>query len=380
MNNKMPNKYIQDYKKTLYTEQNGYPVLNSPIYPGSFFNKLTVCYGASNCGKTTIMRQIAHCLRKLIFKFYIISPSEPTNESYTGMTPAPAIIIDISKKSITDFFTTFFEEQTEEMTIYKRAININVLESIFKMIEDSTSREKIEKLQSKIALFNKYKKILSGKNKITPKIEISLEMINWKLFYYDLMLKRKYVKYIHRKSDILIKAKLKPNQKYTMENLTLNPYSLLFVDDALAEMCGYITKSSDWFTRVFTRIRHVGGTVVIAAHDDTNLLPPLRRNVFISIYCSEEIVNTNAARGGNWSKEEIKRLPEYSKTIFGYNRFAKFVIHREAKYKIRYMIADKLPVENEEIADKLFFKYMIKAYGDTILSSCNSDKTKKKKI
>lgn len=373
----MKNVFSQNPKKTIYTIDNNFPILNAPIYGGSFFNKLAVCYGASNCGKTTIMKQIAYTLRKVIFKFYIVSPSEPTNESYTGMTAQSAIIVDISKNSMEEFFNSFFETQTEEMTIYKKAFKYDILESLFKMIETSEQREKINRDKSVLAKLAKYKSAIQGNGINKPEHELVSEMLEWQITHRNILLRKRYARYIGAKRDILCKAKLRDNQKYTLDNLSCYPFSLLYVDDALAEMSGYITKSSDWFVRIFTRLRHVGGTVVIAAHDDTNLLPPLRRNVFMSIFCSPEIVNTNAQRGGNWSKEEIKQLPEYAKTVFNYNKFAKFVIYREAKYKIRYMLADKMPEKNEPIADERFIAYMNEAYGEEILLPCKKNKSKR---
>ncbi len=372
------NKYSQIPKKTYYTSDNNYPIPHSAIYAGTFFNKLAVCYGASNCGKTTIMQQIAYTMRKIIFKFYIISPSEPSNENYTGMTAQSAIIVDISKESMQSFFDSFFETQTEEMAIYKRAFKYDILESLFRMIETPEQRKRIDDDHNMIKKLTKHKNNLRFKN-LKPEDEIALEIIDWEITYRNIRLRKRYSRYLTAKMDILQKAKLKNKQKYTMEHLYCYPFSLVYVDDALAEMAGYITKSSDWFVRLFTRVRHVGGSVVIAAHDDTNVLPPLRRNVFVSIYCSAEIVNTNAQRGGNWTKQQIKSLPEYADKIFSINLFAKFVIHREAKYKIRYMIADKMPSKPECVANKLFVAYMNEAYGDEIIIPKKKINNKQKK-
>ena len=61
-----------------------------------FLNQTTVLYGPSKTGKTVMIRHILHLLKGHCDQAIVISPTEVSNRSYSGIIPAQLIHTDMS--------------------------------------------------------------------------------------------------------------------------------------------------------------------------------------------------------------------------------------------------------------------------------------------
>lgn len=368
----------QKLRGSMTTEDGGFTIPHFPICARNILNKMTVCYGTTGDGKTTVMQNCIYALEDYVAKIYVVSPSEPTNENFKGIAPPGAVILDIEKEGLESFVKSLWDAQQKASMIYKRASNLAVLASLYRYIVDPKTDKTLAEFNKQIDKQTKKRDKLSAL-KMSYKIDVLTEMIAWSITQSKEGIVKTYISAINNKIDVFNRMpNLTEDQKFTLSYMHVRPYTALIFDDCIAELGAILKK--DWFIRLFTRGRHVNLTTIIAAHDDTNLSPPLRIGVHNAIYCNSTILYKTISRGG-WSKKDIKDIEEVARHIFEVlpiKSHTKFVYLRESRFKYRYLVATKYekPIK---IGSPMFWKYCTEIYVDPSNVSVNDIRTPEKK-
>jgi len=208
-----------------------------------------------------------------------------------------------------------------------------LLQGIIKRQQESMKRHEIvNRLDNLIALFNKINtnreltryakdiiRISSEHIKIAqlsgmeyPKIRASTEKIKESS---NNQLRKVYKEGIRGSS--FPKSRLSIRERIIIQYLDHNPYMMLVMDDCAAQL-KTLSKCEE-LLELFTTVRHLGMTIIIAIHNDTNLVPQLRNSAFNSIFTDEDSVGVFFSRGGSTtglSKDKKKQALETAKIIF----------------------------------------------------------------
>lgn len=97
-----------------------------------FLNRSIMLYGASNSGKSTIIRDILYSLKKHIPNVCVICPTNKLNGSYDGFIPKPLIHSEVSEHLLNDIL----KRQLLNVKIYNLANDKNKLKDLYNhMIE-----------------------------------------------------------------------------------------------------------------------------------------------------------------------------------------------------------------------------------------------------
>lgn len=370
----------QSLRGALTTEESGITIPHFAISARTILNRMTVCYGGTGDGKTTVIQNCIYVLEDYAAKIYCVSPSEPSNDNFKGIVPPGAIIYDIEKEKLEVFVKTLWDSQQKASMVFKRATNINTLSSLYRYIVDSKTDKALSDYNKQLEKHNRIRDKLSSL-KMTHKVDVLTESLSWHIVQLKEAIVKTYISAISDKIDVFNRmTNLSEDQKFCLSYMHVRPHTVLIFDDCMAELTAILKK--DWFVRLFTRGRHVNLTTIIAAHDDTNLSPPLRKGVHNAIYCNSIILYSAIGRGG-WSKKEVREIEECTNHVFDVlpiKSYTKFVYLRESRFKLRYAVATKYdnPIK---IGSPMFWKYCGEVYVDpnTLTMETPVDAGKKKR-
>ncbi len=273
-----------------------------PIFEKSidyFLNRSIILYGASNSGKSTIIKDILYLLKKHIPNVCVICPTNKLNGSYDGLIPKPLIHSDVKENLLNDIL----KRQLLNVKIYNLVNDKEKLEFMYsKMI--NKNEESLQKIQSA------YRKVKTNLEKMGDSSSISKlnsehesRIIS---FYKDTILGN--VKHINN-------IDLSDNDKMLMKHVHINPNFLIIIDDAAVSANVWCKYES--VKELFFNGRHHKVTFMIAFQDDKLLDSSLRKNAFINIFTTEKVCNAYFNRAANnFSSQEKKMMVDIADAIF----------------------------------------------------------------
>jgi hypothetical protein len=314
-------------------------------------DRTLLLFGPSGTGKTAIIKTFLHSLRSMVDVVIVVCPTQLANQSYDGYVHPALIhtqfgIVDPkaskSAKSPTSMAVSFLEQimTRQEMiaSTYRKANKLDVLATIYARL----SREARHKGDRDIATFNsKREKLLSQLEKQSGPASAQVKKASEKL---DRVLALIYKKHIAPEvEDLLAKKNLTSDEVWTLTYLHLNPRIVLVLDDCAAGLGGLQSKEA--FRQLFYQGRHLYITVILSCQDDTDLIPGLRKNVFVSIFTSAETSNANFNRASNnFGKATRKRSEEVTAAVFSAGEHCKVAYIREDPTQQHfYMLRCKIP-------------------------------------
>lgn len=274
-----------------------------------------VFYGPSGTGKTVLMK---HCMRLLdgpIEQILVISPTEPSNQSYKGFVH-PALILyrpfladsknpgkDDGVKGVIRLLERIWRRQEMLMAVSQRANNLEVLARLFHRIPKKSQAKGQDTIRNVDALRRRELKRLRqvyAEDRAT--LDERSQQANDK---FKSLLANLYKKYIIPYREALWGMEgLDADEIHSLTYIKLNPRLLLYFDDCGAELKAAMNK--DAFRKYFYQNRHVGITVCFAFQDDTDLLTNLRKNAFISFFTERVVCSANFNRGSNNFPKEVR--------------------------------------------------------------------------
>jgi hypothetical protein len=315
-----------------------------------FLNRSVMLYGASNSGKSTIIRDILHKLKDYIPNVCVICPTNNLNGSYNGLIPKPLIHTEVKENLLDDIL----KRQEVNVKIFNLINNLDKLEFLYKNLykKDNLKLQKI--LSSYDSVKSKLTEIGSGK-------KFELEIVHKK------ELKKFYKHEIHKNIKYLDKMDLSKNDKILIKHIYINPNFLLIIDDAAVNATTWCKFNS--VKELFFNGRHHRVTFMIAFQDDKLLESSLRKNAFINIFTTDKVCNAFFERpANNFTRAEKNKMIDLVNAVFkekksdGKKNYKKLVYLRECTPTTYYMEAGL--VEDFKFGSEYLINYCNKIQKD----------------
>lgn len=298
--------------------------LNKKVVAGRTF----AIYGASGSGKTVVIKSLLDLLRKEVDQILVISPTEQSNHSYANYVPSPLIHTTMTvpdpknpKKRIGGprgaemFLEMVWARQEMLKTIYEKANQLPVIRGLFMKVNASYRKQaaplirRIAEAQKKAErrLKERYQDQPSELKKKRKEAQEELEKALTTLYKRFILLD--YGSIYQQKS------KLTEDEAWALDYLEMKPGIVLVFDDCAAELKPLYKKPI--FRKLFYQSRHYNITTIMCFQDDTDLDANLRKNAYISIFCTEQVCTSFFEQSANKFNKHVKaEVADLSPTIY----------------------------------------------------------------
>lgn len=307
------------------------------IKPSDILLKSTALYGDSNTGKSTIIYHIFSVLKKYIPIFVVISPTAASNGDYDGRVPEVLIFKEPTK----EVFKAIYQRQEASAAFYRKANNLNVLESLYVKIRDNRTDSILRTIKSKkiSALERAKRQYANDPSKREEECRVINETNDETMRNVFRISIRKHRDYLNRKYQ------LNEQQRYCLKFLDFNPNICLVMDDCAAQIKQWSKDES--IGKIYYQGRHNYITSIYTFQHDKLLETTFRQNVFNSIFTSEKSARAYFKRPtNNFDATEQIRIMKMIKTTFSKDedkKYRKFAYLKERKQPYNMFTAAKLP-------------------------------------
>jgi energy-coupling factor transporter ATP-binding protein EcfA2 len=287
---------------TIYASGHAIPkVDDSKLF---FVNRLTILYGPSATGKSTLIQHILNSVRETIPLGIVCCPTATLNGDYTNILPDQCVYDDVTRP----LMQKIFQRQTNVMAMYDIVRDVDVLRPIFDLVADSESSTKASRLSSI------YKKGCADIRSTYDEQEVDA-VVDELTAKYNKKLVKIMRAVINANIAKLQSRPLTEMQRTVVTNININPRLFLLIDDCMATVNEW--SKMEETKKLFFQARHYFISVMIAAQGDTLIPPQLRTNAHISIFTTQAIVNTyiNKASSGI-PPDQRKTISKIAETIF----------------------------------------------------------------
>lgn len=344
----------------------------------ALINKSIILYGPSGTGKTVIVKDFMHFVKK---QFPIVFAFVPTNEQkhdYDSLIPKQLVFEEFGLKEIKDIYL----RQKAISEIYNIANNINTLNLLFIRIASPKAKIFLRKL-----LYIKHKAL-----KEADKINGDASTIKRKKDEIEEIFKEKVIKFykyvINPNAKKLQNMDLSQEEKYALKYRNLNPKALILFDDASTEIISLIKlgkkNKDETIKNFFFKGRWANITHWYAIHDDTGLDSDIRKNAFKSIFTDKQTALGFFNRSANsFSAIEKKRAEAVINVIFSKEAppFAKLMYSRLDKNNFQYVVAKEYADSEVQLCSKTVRDFCEKiANKEKLLESSTNPYIEKFKI
>lgn len=271
-------------------------------------NRTTVIYGPSGSGKTVIAKNLLGAVQGLVPQALVVSPSEPSNQSYKGFIDAPFIHYALAlplppgakketqKQAALRFLNEIWKRQELMSSIYKRANDPAVLSALFGRTPRAARAEGLAALTEaqrvRLEVRDKLRRRFAAEpGRAADKAkEVDEKFAKMLVLIYKKTITPHY-------AALWGLDDLSEAERFSLNYLHFNPNLLLLFDDCAADLKALL--STNEFKRFFYQGRHVHVTTVLIVQDDTDLPTNLRKNAFLSIFTDPIVCRSNFDRGSN---------------------------------------------------------------------------------
>lgn len=269
-----------------------------------FLNRLTILYGSSGSGKSSLIMSILNSLREKIPLIIVCNPTNAQNGDYRGIAPDESIYDDLTA----DLMKRIFQRQTNVMAMYNLVRDPNHIRPLFMKIADHESKDKVNKVDSI------YKKGCSDIKRSYEEDEVDSAIEELTIRYHKKIVKimRAHIIANLRK---LQSCSLTDMQKTIITNFSIVPELLLLIDDCAASIKEW--KDLEETKKLFFQGRHLRTTTLLTLQNESILPPPLRTNAHISIFTTQQIVNTFISKASSGiPPDQRKKISKIAAAIF----------------------------------------------------------------
>lgn len=269
-----------------------------------FLNRLTILYGPSGSGKSALITSILNSLRGKIPLIVVCNPTNAQNGDYKGIAPDESIYDDLTA----DLMKRIFQRQTNVMAMYNLVRDPEQIRPLFIKIADTETKLKVEKVDS-----------IYNKGCVDIKSAYEEDEVDSMLEELTNRYRKKVVKIMrcHILSNLrkLQSVDLTDIQKTMLTNFSIVPEILLLIDDCAASIREW--KDLEETKKLFFQGRHLRTTTLLTLQNESILPPPLRTNAHISIFTTQQIVNTFISKASSGiPPEQRKRISKIAAAIF----------------------------------------------------------------
>lgn len=302
-----------------------------------FLNKMTILYGSSGTGKSSIISHIINTLRDYIPAAIICNPTNAMNGDYNNIFPEQAIHDDLKK----ELLLNIFERQSNMIAMHSMVRNLDNLRPLFRLIASAQELERIEHLNRILHEGLRYVE----KNRPIDEHDELIADLKQKHSRKALRTMRNAIKANIR---VLLDMDLSEMQKSMLLNFSINPNLLLIVDDCAATIKEW--KDLTETKKLFFQGRHYKVTVLLTMQNEAIIPPPLRQNAHISIFTTEKNVNAFfGKKSSGTTSQEVKKMMQIASVIFAqsnnkakpnYKKLVVFGALVDTPHKVQFMLGN----------------------------------------
>ncbi len=302
-----------------------------------FLNVLTILFGPSGSGKSALITHILNTINDVVPVGIACCPTAADNGDYNKVIPTECIYDDLTA----DLMKKIFIRQSNVITMYNMAHNVDILRPLFKMVATDPIESKINKLDQLSR-----DGIAKVRATYTPdEIESALEELQVRYHKKAVRIMRACIR---EHSQALSAMPLNDMQKSVLNHFEINPNLLLIVDDCAASIREW--KDLDETKKLFFQGRHFKVTTILTMQNESIIPVPLRSNAHVSIFTTKKIATTYFQKASSGaSTEERKRIERVATVLFApsddqsrpnYKKLVMFGTLVATEEKIQYMIAN----------------------------------------
>ncbi len=301
-----------------------------------FLNVLTILYGTTGTGKSSIILHILNTLRDVVPLGFVCCPTNSTNGDYDKIIPEECIYDDLTAGLMRKIFT----RQTNAIAMYNMVRDIDILRPIFNLVNDGVSLNKVQKL-------DKLLKDSSSKVKSTYDLDEAESVLDELQSRHQKKVVKIMRSCIRDNKYKLINMKLSDTEMTILNNLEINPNLLLIIDDCAASIKEW--KDLEETKKLFFQGRHYRVTTIFTMQNESIIPVPLRSNAHISIFTTKKIATTFFLKASSGvGTDERKKIEKISYKIFeqsndnkpNYKKLVVFSSLINTEDKIQYILAN----------------------------------------
>lgn len=302
-----------------------------------FLNVLTILYGPSGSGKSSIIMHILNTIRDVVPMGLVCCPTNASNGDYDKVIPSECIYEDLTA----ELMKKIFIRQSNVLAMYRMVRSLDMLRPLFDLVADAASISKIQKLDKLIG--SSISKVHSTYE--PDEIESVIEDLQSRYQKKVVKIMRACIK---ENLATLSAMNLTEMQNSIINNLEINPNILLIVDDCAASIKEW--RDLEETKQLFFQGRHFKVTTILTMQNEAILPPALRSNAHISIFTTKKIVTTYFLKASSGaSPEERKWIEKIAAIIFAasddnnrpnYKKLVVFGNIIDTESKIQYLIGN----------------------------------------
>lgn len=269
-----------------------------------FLNVLTILFGPSGSGKSSLIMHILNTIRDVVPMGIVCCPTNASNGDYDKIIPSECIYDDLTA----DLMKKIFVRQSNVLAMYNMVRDIDILRPMFNLVSDAVSSDKIQKLDKLIR-----SSIIKVQDTYDPdEIESVIEDLQTRYQKKVVKIMRACIK---NNSHTLSNMNLSDMQKSILNNLEINPNLLLIIDDCAASIKEW--RDLEETKQLFFQGRHFKVTTILTMQNEAIIPPALRSNAHISIFTTKKIATTYFLKASSGaSPEERKWIEKIAAIIF----------------------------------------------------------------
>lgn len=304
-----------------------------------FDTKMTLLFGATGSGKTTVLNEIMYLLRINIPNVAVLSPTNSSNETFTKKIPKQCIKGWSDPGKNVAFLYKVMARQKAISEIYAKANNMDILISLFDLLRDRDPNAVVREKEI-LYKFRKHSDSLVSLEHV-DKSKQEQVMVDAR----NSALRKVYKNSIREHKLYLQSLRLSVEQSAAVDYIDMNPKMLLILDDCASKFKLWFKKHGSLMNEIFYEARQYHMSTVITIQDDKAMESEWRKNAMVSIFMSEVIAVSNFQRVSNsFSKSEKKIASEAIDAVFakspdGSKHFRKLVYIRDDPDPFKYTIA-----------------------------------------
>ncbi len=315
-------------------------------------DKVTLLYGDTCSGKSTILKDILYMLRDEVSIAIAFAPTDYIDKSFKNMIPEFLIFREVDVDSL----KSIWEAQKKRAKKYRTANNLNVLYSLFKKIASEQDRNLakiiVERAEASIKDVTNNDRLDWG-NKKNEKLRIGTNR--------DKNLSKLFKDCIRKGINKFRDMNLDNDEDTAKTYLDFNPRIVLIFDDCLSTAAKW--KNEGVFKQMFMEGRHSFMTQIYTLQDDKGIPPDLRKNARTSIFTSGNCASTHfEARSNGYSTSDKSKAKKMMDIIFARTRgapphYRKLVYNKDDPDLFGVTIADVHDDEPFQVGSHYTWKY-----------------------